>query len=96
MAGENTVGLHEAPPESVLSQVGDMHAEDIIILLFLIFLSGGITYIFLIWRNSKKPPEERRSNFAIFLIALNVGFFVTVTFFVYRVLVIGIKYLLSH
>ncbi|WP_457625939.1 hypothetical protein [Persephonella sp.] len=91
-----SVRLHEDTPESVLAQVGDLHSTDILVLLFLILVLGMITYIFLVWKNSKKPPEERRSNFALFLIALNVGFFVAVTFFVYRVVVAGIKYLMSQ
>ncbi|SNZ11190.1 hypothetical protein SAMN06265182_2015 [Persephonella hydrogeniphila] len=91
-----SIRLHEAPPESVLAQVGDLHSTDILILLFLILTLGMLTFVFLVWRNSKKPPEERRSNFALFLIALNVGFFATVLFFVYRVVVIGIKYLMSQ
>ncbi|MBK3332794.1 hypothetical protein GWK41_06905 [Persephonella atlantica] len=88
--------LHQGTPESILAQVGDLHASDIILLLFLITGLGIITYLFLVWKNNKKPPEERRSNFALFLIALNAGFFATVMFFVYRVVVIGLKYLMSH
>ncbi|NPA16852.1 hypothetical protein [Persephonella sp.] len=88
--------LHEAPPESVLAQVGDLHSTDILVLLFLILTLGMLTYIYLVWKNNKKPPEERRSNFALFLIALNVGFFVTVMFFVYRFVIVGLKYLMSH
>ena len=87
--------LHEDSPESVLATVGDLHSTDILILLFLILITGLITYIFLLWRNNKKPSNERRSNFALFLIALNAGFFITVMFFVYKVLIAGIKYLLS-
>jgi len=88
--------LHEAPPESVLAQVGDLHSTDILVLLFLILTLGMVTYIYLVWKNNKKPPEERKSNFVLFLIALNVGFFVTVMFFVYRFVIIGLKYLMSH
>ncbi|WP_293446312.1 hypothetical protein [Persephonella sp.] len=88
--------LDQSTPESVLAQVGDLHSTDILILLFLILTFGLLSYIFLLWKNSKKPPEERRSNFALFLIALNVGFFTTVMFFVYRVVVVGLKHLISQ
>ncbi|NPA57948.1 MAG: hypothetical protein GXN94_01510 [Aquificae bacterium] len=96
MEKPESLRLHQAPPETVLEQVGDLHSTDIIILLLLITAVGMLTYLYLVWKNSKKPPEERRSNFALFLIALNVGFFITVLFFVYRFVIIGLKYLMSN
>lgn len=88
--------LNQGTPESVLNQVGDLHASDILILLVLILVAGVGTYVILSVKNNKKPPEERKSNFVLFLIALNAGFFMVVLFFVYRVVFIGIKYLLSQ
>ena len=88
--------LNESTPESVLAQVGDLHSTDILILLFLILSFGILSYVFLLWKNNKKPPEERKSNFVLFLIALNVSFFSTVIFFVYRVVVVGLKYLINQ
>ncbi|NPA12560.1 MAG: hypothetical protein GXO45_01090 [Aquificae bacterium] len=89
----SSIRLHEAPPQSVLEEVGDLHSTEIIILLFLITSLGILTYAYLVWKNKQKPPEERRSNFVLFLIALNVGFFTTVVFFVYRFVIIGLKHL---
>ncbi|WP_029521782.1 hypothetical protein [Persephonella sp. KM09-Lau-8] len=88
--------LHQGTPESVLSQVGDLHSTDILILLILILVAGIGSYVIMVMKNNKKPPEERRSNFVLFLIALNVGFFTVVLFFVYRVVFIGLKYLMSQ
>jgi hypothetical protein len=88
--------LHEAPPESVLDKVGDLHSTDILILLILILITGIGSYVIMSIKNNKKSSEERRSNFVLFLIALNVGFFTVVLFFVYRVVVIGLKYLFSQ
>ena len=82
--------------DKVLSEVANMHASDILLLSFIILGAGVITYVILVLKNKKKPPEERRSNFVLFLIALNVSFFTTVVIFVYKVLVIGLKYLFTQ
>ncbi|WP_457641359.1 hypothetical protein [Persephonella sp.] len=84
-----------SPVSEMLTEVGNMHASDILLLSIAIIGAGIMTYFILLSMNKKKPHEERRSNFALFLIALNVSFFLTVTIFVYKVLIIGIKYLLS-
>ncbi|WP_456401130.1 hypothetical protein [Persephonella sp.] len=80
----------------ILAEAGNMHASDITLLIILIISAGFITYFILMKLNRKKPPEERRSNLALFLISLNVSFFVVVTFFVYKVLIAGLKYLMSN
>ncbi len=81
--------------DKVLEEVANMHASDIILLSFVILGAGFLTYIVLLFRDKKKPEKERRSKFVLFLIALNVSFFTTVVIFVYKVLLIGLKYLFS-
>ncbi len=82
--------------DKVLEEVANMHASDIILLSFVILGAGVLTYIILLFKDKKKPQEKRRSQFVLFLIALNVSFFTTVVIFVYKVLVIGLKYLFSN
>ncbi|WP_457621267.1 hypothetical protein [Persephonella sp.] len=82
-------------PGDVLAKVGNIHASDVLLLIILIISAGFITYFILLKINAKKPPEERKSNIALFLISLNVSFFLVVTFFVYKVLIAGLKYLMS-
>ncbi|RUM57839.1 MAG: hypothetical protein DSY59_01755 [Persephonella sp.] len=82
--------------DKVLEDVANMHASDIILLSFVILGAGFLTYIILLFRDKKKPHKERRSQFVLFLIALNVSFFTTVVIFVYKVLVIGLRYLFTH
>ncbi len=83
-------------PSDILAEVGNMHASDILLLIILIIGAGFITYFILLRINDRKPPEKRRSNIALFLISLNVSFFIVVTFFVYKVLIAGLKYLMSN
>ena len=82
--------------DKILEEVANVHATDILFLSFSILSVGVITYIFLVIRNNKKPLNERRSKFVLFLIALNVSFFMTVLIFTYKVLVIGLKYLFTQ
>ena len=82
--------------DKVLAEVANMHASDIILLSFIILGAGVLTYIILLLKNRKKIKEERRSQFVLFLIALNVSFFTTVVIFVYKVVLVAIKYLFSH
>ena len=82
--------------DKVLEDVANMHASDIILLSFIILGVGVLTYIILLFIDKKKPQEERRSQFVLFLVALNVSFFTTVVIFIYKVLVISLKYLFTH
>ena len=82
--------------DRVLEEVANMHASDIILLSFIILGAGFLTYIILLLKDKKKPTEERRSRFVLFLIALNVSFFTTVVIFVYKVVIIGLKHLFSN
>ncbi|RMD47140.1 MAG: hypothetical protein D6831_00530 [Aquificota bacterium] len=85
--------LNEGTPASVLSRIADLHSTDILILLAIILVLTVISFLGLKKWNEKKPEEERKSDFVLFLVALHVGFFGTVLFFVYRVVIIGLEYL---
>jgi len=88
--------LHEGTPSTVLEQIADLHATDILILLVIILLLTIISFIGLKKWNEKKPEKERKSDLVLFLIALHVGFFGTVLFFVYRVVLIGLQHLTKN
>ncbi len=85
--------LHEGTPSTVLQKIADLHATDILILLVIILVLTVVSFIGLKKWNEKKPENERKSDFILFLIALHVGFFGTVLFFVYRVVIIGLEHL---
>ncbi len=85
--------LSEGEPTTVLGKVADLHATDVLILLVIILVFTGVSFILLKKWNDKKPEGERKSEIILFLIALHVGFFGTVLFFVYRVVIIGLEYL---
>ncbi len=85
--------LSEGDPNSILGRIADLHATDILILLAIIIIFTFVSYFGLKKWNEKKPVEERKSDIILFLIALHVGFFGTVLFFVYRVVLIGLEYL---
>jgi uncharacterized membrane-anchored protein len=79
----------------MLNEVGNMHSSEIIFLVSVIIGAGILTFIIMKFLNKKKPKENRMSDFAMFLIALNVSFFLTVVIFVYKMVIIGLKYLLG-
>ncbi len=85
--------LHEGTPSTVLERIADLHSTDILILLIIILVFTFLSFLGLKKWNEKKPEGERKSEFVLFLIALHIGFFSTVLFFVYRVVVIGLEYL---
>jgi len=93
---DKTGGVDVNTPNDILAEVGNMHASDILLLIILIIGAGFLTYFILLKINAKRSPEKRRSSIALFLISLNVSFFVVVTFFVYKVLLAGLKYLMSN
>ncbi len=85
--------LSEGNPTTILGKIADLHATDVLILLAIIVIFTILSYIGLKKWNENKPAEERKSDIILFLIALHVGFFSTVLFFVYRVVLIGLEYL---
>ncbi len=85
--------VHEGTPESVLSRIADLHATDILVLLAIILILTVVSFFGLKKWNENKPENERKSDIVLFLIALHIGFFGTVLFFVYRVVIIGLEYL---
>lgn len=74
-----------------LVEVGTTHSTDIMFLLYMILGISIVSFIILYLLNQRKPKEERRSLLALFLIALNIGFFSTAVFFVYKYLMIGLQ-----
>ncbi len=81
--------------DRMLDEVGNMHSSEIIFLVSVIIGAGVLTFIIMKILNKKKEKEKRMSDFVMFLIALNVSFFLTVVIFVYKVVIIGFKYLFS-
>lgn len=74
-----------------LVQVGTDLTVSVIFFITSIIVIGTITYIVLTILNNKKPEEKRKSNIAIFLISVFVGWAITTLIFVYRVVMIGLE-----
>jgi len=81
--------------DQMLDEVGNMHSSEIIFLVVVIIGAGILTFVVMKFLNKKKEKDKRMSDFVMFLIALNVSFFLTVVIFVYKVVIIGLKYLLG-
>jgi uncharacterized membrane protein YidH (DUF202 family) len=77
--------------DQMLDEVGNMHSSEILFLVFVIIGAGVLTFVIMKILNRKR--EKKMSDFVMFLIALNVSFFLTVVIFVYKVVIIGLKYL---
>ncbi len=76
-----------------LISAGTEYFPFIIGLLISIFVIAGISFIVLSILNKKKPVEDRRSNFFLFIVSLMIGFFITSLFFVYKVVLMGLEHL---
>jgi hypothetical protein len=76
-----------------LISAGSEYFPFIIGLLLSIFIIAGISFVVLSILNKKNPPEEKRSNFFLFIVSLMIGFFITSLFFVYKVVLIGLEHL---
>ncbi len=81
--------------EKKLVIFGSMHLKTLITLMFTILVIGILSFIVFNIFNSRKPVEERKSKFALFLYSLLVSFFATVLFFVYRFVIAGLEILTS-
>jgi len=79
--------------EEKLVQVGyDLTISVIIFVISIIVLTIIFNIILTIW-NRRKPPEDRKSSLAIFLISVIVSWAITTLVFVYRVVMIGLQQL---
>ncbi len=81
--------------EELLVRFGSIHVQTLIFLVFTILFIGVLSFVIFWFFNKKKPAEERKSNFTLFLYSLLVSFFATVLFFVYRFVVLGFEVLIK-
>ena len=81
--------------EELLVRFGSMHIQTLIFLIFTIFFIGVFSFLLLWFFNRKRPPEDRKSSFTLFLYALLISFFSTILFFVYRFVMIGFEILMK-
>lgn len=79
--------------EKKLVIFGSMHIKTLITLALTILAIGIVSFVIFSFFNNKKPPQERKSKFALFIYSLLVSFFATVLFFVYRFVIIGLEIL---
>jgi len=79
--------------EERLVQVGYDLTISVIVFVLSIIVLTVIFDIILTILNNKKPPEERKSSLAIFLISVFVGWAITTLVFVYRMVMIGLEHL---
>lgn len=79
--------------EEKLVQVGtDLTVSVIVFVMSIIILTIIFDIALTIYYN-KKPKEERKSSFSIFLISVFIGWAITTLVFVYRIVFLGIQHL---
>lgn len=82
--------------EEKLVQVGTDLTVSVMFFIFSVVILATIMFITLSIYYSKKPPEKRKSQIAIFLISIFVGWAITTLIFVYRIVGLGIYKLLDN
>ncbi|NPA52891.1 MAG: hypothetical protein GXO22_08350 [Aquificae bacterium] len=81
--------------QELLVEFGSTHVKTLVFLAVTILVIGILSFFVLFVFNKRKPVEERKSNFSLFLYSLLISFFATVLFFVYKFVAVGFSVLIE-